>query len=114
MSTLKIPMALAAVLAVGTLVTNPAQAQTLLVGPPVAIGVAPPIVPVPYPVVTYPRPYVAPPVVAYSTYRPVVTTPVYTPVVRTLPAYIGSGVGGLPRVYVPGQPIRNALRFAIP
>jgi len=55
---------------------------------------------------------------AYPTYtvaRPVIT---YRPVVPVVPmprAYvIGRGIVGQPTVYVPGQPIRNALRWVSP
>ncbi len=109
------------VLLVGV-VAVPATAQVFIYGPP-AIGpsVSPVVVvPRPYPVVSpYRVPGYVVPTAAYSTYRPVVVPPVYAPVgvvttARVRPAIVGPGIGGLPNVYVPGQPVRNALRFAVP
>lgn len=114
MRKLQITLALAAVFVIGTFAANQSQAQVFVYGPSVGIRVAPPMIPGPYPVVAYPRTYVAPPVVAYRSYRPVVAAPVYSPVVRVRPTVVGPGIGGFPNVYVPGQPLRNALRFTIP
>jgi DNA-directed RNA polymerase II subunit RPB1 len=41
-------------------------------------------------------------------------TAVAAPVVVGRPAVLGSGSLGQPKVYIPGQPIRNALRWATP
>ena len=88
--------------------------------PPVPVVQVAPVAPV----VSAYRPavttYVAPAatVRAYSTYRPVV--PAYAaPIVPVSPRYyrpavVGPGIGGFPNLYRPGQPVRNALRFAIP
>ncbi len=120
-----VPSLLAAVVLVGVL-AELAQAQVFIYGPRV-VGprIAPAVmVPSPYPVVSAYRvpTYVAPvvnPVATYRSYRPVVASPVYAPVgvvttTRVRPAVVGPGIGGLPNVYIPGQPVRNALRFAVP
>lgn len=116
LSSLSIGLLLAGALAV------PASAQVFIYGPP-AIGprVSPVVVvPRPYPVVSaYRVPGYVVPAAAYSSYRPVVAPPVYVPVgvvttARVRPAVVGPGIGGLPNVYVPGQPVRNALRYAVP
>ena len=52
---------------------------------------------VPAPIVDFPAPVVVAPYVA-----------------RVRPAVVAPGIGGWPNVYVPGQPVRNALRYAIP
>lgn len=96
-----------------------------IVAAPVPYGVARPIIVNP-PLYAAPR-IVAQPIVALppvtvaspvTVARPVVPTSVLIPaaVPRSLyrPAVVGPGVGGLPNVYVPGQPVRNALRFALP
>ncbi len=91
-----------------------------IVAAPVPYGVARPVI-VNSPIYAA-RPVVAPPLVAVAppvtVARPVVPTSVVIPaaVPRSLyrPAVVGPGVGGLPNVYVPGQPVRNALRFALP
>jgi hypothetical protein len=60
------------------------------------------------PVYAYPPPVVvAGPRVVYS---PVVPAPVLAPA----PAWVGSGVVVYPRVFVPGQPVRNVLRAVVP
>lgn len=111
-------------------------------GPTIAppIVVARPVVVAPAPVVTAYRPvvptYLAP-VASYSTYRPVypaatvpvatvpvatvpiATVPVYAPpaygtVARYRSGYLGPGLGGVPSVYTPGQPVRNAIRYVVP
>ncbi len=101
----------------------------IVIAPPVTV--APPVIVAP-PVVTSYRPivptYVAPAAV-YSTYRPVypvAPAPVYIPPVSVYvpPAYgtvtsyragfVGPGLGGIPSVYTPGQPVRNALRYVVP
>jgi len=68
----------------------------------------------------------APPAVVYSpavttVARPVVTSspvvtypPVPAAVVPVQPVVVGRGILGGPEAYVPGQPIRNALRFVLP
>lgn len=98
------------------------------------VSYAPVVAPSYRPVVTYSpvTPVIAAPrVVSYypaapvvSTYRPVVSTyqPVvstYRPVVTAYPpavsyGYAGSPVVVRPKVYVPGQPIRNVLRAITP
>lgn len=41
--------------------------------------------------------------------------PVATPVVNSTPGVVvGRGILGQPKAYVPGQPLRNALRFVTP
>lgn len=94
-----------------------AYAPQVVVARPVVVA------PAPVQVVTSYRPvvptYVAP-AASYSTYRPVypvIPAPVYAPpaygaVYRT--GYIGPGLGGVPSVYTPGQPVRNALRYVVP
>jgi hypothetical protein len=62
-----------------------------------------PVVVAPAPVVIAPAPVVVP--------RPVV---VARPVVVPAPVVYGRPVIVRPRVYVPGQPVRNAVRFALP
>ena len=62
-------------------------------------------------------PYVSnyPPAVPYSTYYTPYTA--YAPVVAPYSAYYGvAGVSvyGTPRVYVPGEPVRNVLRAVTP
>ena len=125
MSRLRITLAAGLLVMAGGWMAAPAQAQVVVMGRPV-VGprvVARAVLPAPVlpaPVVTTYRPvvtsYVAP---TYGVYRPVLApAPVYrSPVVvttRVRPAVIGPGIGGLPNVYVPGQPIRNTLRFALP
>jgi hypothetical protein len=102
------------------------------VPPPVSVvsayrPVVPAYTPPPVAVVSSYRPvvptYVAP-ATAYSTYRPayaapvaVVTAPpapVYGTVTRYRTGVVGPGLGGLPSVYTPGQPVRNALRYVVP
>lgn len=115
---------LAGVLLAGALAA-PTQAQVFIYGPPALGPRLAPVVPVvvmprPYPVVTaYRLPGYVAPAAAYSAYRPVVAPPVYAPVgvvttVRARPVVVGPGIGGLPNTYVPGQPVRNVLRFAVP
>ena len=60
-------------------------------------------------VVASPPVYIAP--VPTTVARPVT---VAAPTVLYRPAVVGSGIGGLPTVYVPGQPVRNALRYVLP
>jgi hypothetical protein len=58
--------------------------------------------------------------VSYSSYMPVASTPyvAYSPIVPIVPAYpnvvVGRGIIGQPKAYVPGQPLRNAIRFVTP
>ncbi len=75
----------------------------------------------PAPVYAYPRPVVAAPPVAYSpvlagprvVYSPVVPAPVLAPAPVPYwyapPAVIVRG-----KVYLPGRPVRNAVRFVVP
>lgn len=67
---------------------------------------------------------------AYSAYRPVVSAtlpavpafvpvapaavPVYSAASVYRPGVVGTGIGGVPTVYTPGQPLRNALRYLAP
>ena len=54
---------------------------------------------------------------AYSAYRPVVPVapvPVYSAPLAYRPGVVGVGVGGVPTVYTPGQPVRNVLRYIAP
>ncbi len=64
---------------------------------------------------------------SYSTYRPVVpatvpavvpvapaTVPVYSAASVYRPGVVGTGIGGVPTVYTPGQPLRNMLRYIAP
>ena len=122
MSRMKVFFALALATLLGSIAATQVSAQVYVYGAPVF---GPRIIaPVPYPVVQgYRVPaYVAPvaPVVTYNAYRPVVVAPpVYNPAgvvvtSRYRPAVVGPGIGGFPNVYRPGQPVRNALRFAIP
>jgi len=49
------------------------------------------------------------PTAAYNTYKPLL------PIARTPNQYhFGRGIIGQPKVYVPGQPIRNLLRYLSP
>jgi len=70
------------------------------------------------PQVTYYAPtttYYAPaPVTTY--YAPAPVTTFYAPAAVQVarPVVIGRGIVGQPKAYVPGQPIRNALRFVTP
>lgn len=124
--------------ALGFLMLGSAQAQVVVLRPgvgPVGFGpafVAPPVArayrvatPVPavaYGIPTYRAGYVAPAsfvprsyATPYTSYRPVYpVAPAVVAVPAYRPAVVGPGIGGLPNVYVPGQPVRNALRFAIP
>ena len=107
----------------GVPVYGPAYAPPMMVARPVVVASAPVQV-VTAPVVTAYRPvvptYVAP-VAAYSTYRPVypAPAPVYAPpaygtVARYRSGYVAPGLGGVPSVYTPGQPVRNAIRYVVP
>ena len=94
-------------------VPAPAVAAPVVASSPVTVYKPAPVVysapaPVPAPAVTVvARPVVpAAPVVSY---RPVV--PVAVP---ARPVVVGRGLLGQPEAYVPGQPIRNALRFISP
>ena len=102
----------------------------IVYAPPIVVarpmGVVPPL-----PIVTAYRPiaptYVAPGAV-YSAYRPaypaapvtvyapatLVAPPVYGAAVRFRAGYVGRGLGGVPSVYTPGQPVRNAIRYVVP
>ncbi len=67
------------------------------------------------PVTTYYAPVVSPPVTTYyapapvtTYYAPAATTVVATPVVAARPVIIR------PKVYIPGQPVRNVLRAITP
>ena len=72
---------------------------------------APTVVRAPFTTVYRSYPAAAPQaaIVPVVTYRPVVTM---RP--ATAPYYVGSGIVGQPKVYVPGQPVRNVLRFVTP
>lgn len=109
-----------------------ASAQVVIAGPlvPIPSYPAPIVLPSPSPVVSaYRVPSVAPRVAGYGVYQPVVAPPVYVapapvqlaspvtvaaPNVLYRPAVVGSSVSGLPTVYIPGQPVRNALRYVVP
>ena len=121
-------LSLAAVV-LGAVAAASAQAQVVVYRPGFSVPLAPRVLaaPVAYPapVVTAYRPvispYVAPaPVVRYSSYRavypvaPVYRTSAVVATTRYRPVVVGRGVGRLPNLYVPGQPVRNALRFAVP
>ena len=97
------------------------------VGPRIAgYGAYQPVGPAPvYTAPVYAAPvYAAPapvtvtsPVPIYGAPAPVpVTSPVSVaaPNVLYRPAVVGSSISGLPTVYVPGQPVRNALRYVVP
>jgi len=56
--------------------------------------------------------FYAPAPVARTTFFVPTTTVVPTTVLR--PAVVGRGIVGQPKLYVPGQPLRNALRFVTP
>ena len=71
--------------------------------------VAPASVVSPY-VVSRPVYPVAPVVTSLASVVPL--APAVTSAYR--PAVVGAGVGGVPNFYVPGQPVRNALRFVTP
>lgn len=113
------------------------QAQVVMVYQPVANVVTPHVtyyspamVPAPTVVQYAPSPYAARTVTYYSSVSsmpvattvrgvPVAVAPVpvvaYRPAAVAVPAYvIGRGVVGQPKLYVPGQPIRNAVRFSTP
>ena len=110
----------------GFIVAAPASAQVWVAGPPILVpNIAPPFSPPSsYSVVnSYPAPSVFAPTPVYGAYRPVVVPavapPVFNPVgavapTRYRPAVVAPGIGGLPNIYVPGQPIRNVLRYALP
>ena len=118
--------------AISMALVSVASAQVVIAGPPVLLPATAPTIVLPssYPVVTtYSIPTTAPRVAGYGTYRPIVAPPVYVaPVPTTVarpasivapnvlyrPAVVGTGIGGLPTVYVPGQPVRNALRYVLP
>ncbi|MEZ6134320.1 MAG: hypothetical protein R3C53_05345 [Pirellulaceae bacterium] len=61
-----------------------------------------------------PRTYTAAPTYAYRPAIPVPSFPVVPAYTTYRPAVVGPGIGGFPNVYVPGQPIRNAIRYAVP
>jgi hypothetical protein len=71
----------------------------------------------PVPRVAY---YAAPPVATYATYyapAPQPYTTYYAPAPQPYVAYygaLGSSIYGTPRVYMPGQPVRNVLRAVTP
>ena len=69
------------------------------------------------PAVSYVAPAVSVPAVrVYRPYVPVapVRVPAVVSTVRVRRAVIGRGIGPFPNVYRRGQPVRNAVRFAIP
>ncbi len=125
MRKLKMTLVLVVAVVVGSVAASTSQAQVAFYGGGGFVG---PMFPRPYPVVTaYRGPYAShayvAPIAGYGTYRPVVPVPVYRPAYRPVgivpaplvrPAAIGPGIGGYPNVYLRGQPVRNALRFAIP
>lgn len=116
MSKTKVILSLALATLLGTIVASQSKAQVVVLGPSVGARIAPPIVaPLPLvgPRVVYRAPYIAPGP-SYRTYAPVVPAVRYAPTSVFRPAVVGPGIGGFPNVYRPGQPIRNALRFAIP
>lgn len=72
-----------------------------------------------YPVQSQPCPVVAgPPAVVYRRAPLYAPATVYRPVVRLAPmprsVTVGRGVVGQPTIYVPGQPVRNFLRWLSP
>jgi hypothetical protein len=110
------------------LFSTSAVAQVVVVGPfpilPPTVVAHPLYVPAPVSGVSAYRPivptYVAP--ATYSAYRPAYVAPVipvapvptYGSVVRYRTGVVGPGLGGIPSVYTPGQPVRNALRYIVP
>ncbi len=107
----------------------------LVAGTASAQWIAPEVVTTYYPAPVYaaPAPYVAPAPVTYSTYYapPVVATPVVVarprvayyaapavvpaPVaVAPAPVVVGRPVVVRSKVYYPGQPIRNTVRYLVP
>ena len=46
--------------------------------------------------------------------RPIVSKPATTVTRKVRPVYLGRGIIGQPKLYVEGQPVRNALRFLTP
>lgn len=99
----------------------PAPAPSL-VGPPVVDRCGPgpmAAVPAPQQVVRYvpvgqsqaapPPVTVVPGTAPWWVYRPLVPVAAPPPVY-----YLGRGIIGQPKVYIPGQPVRNALRFLTP
>jgi len=82
--------------------------------PPAAVSYvtyySPPVVSAPAPYVTY----YAPPAPYVTYYSPSVT---YAPVVTPYPVYYGRpgwSIYGTPRLYVPGEPVRNTVRAVTP
>jgi hypothetical protein len=116
------PLPIPTVIAPTTVVARPVVAGPVITAPVVSSPVVVPVSPV---VTTY-RPvvpaYVVPPATTYAApvttvYRPSYTTvPVatYGTAVPYRTGYIGGGLGGVPSVYVPGQPVRNAFRYVLP
>jgi len=73
---------------------------------PAAVAAPVPVAPVPVPVATYYAPQ------AVAVPAPVAVVP--APVVLARPVVLGAGAYGQPTAYVPGQPIRNAIRSVTP
>jgi hypothetical protein len=97
----------------GPVVAPPVVASPVVVSRPVTTYYAPAVATAP--VATY-----YPPATSYAvpttTYAPVTTYyggPVVAPVVGR-PVVVGRSVYGTLTPYVPGQPVRNALRFTLP
>lgn len=83
-----------------------ADAQTVLAPPVVSLPGAAPATTVYAPTV---RPSACCPPAPRVTYRPVM------PVLPMPPAYeVGRGILGQPKLYVPGQPVRNFFRYLTP
>ncbi|MBN1395192.1 MAG: hypothetical protein JW959_09225 [Pirellulales bacterium] len=69
------------------------------------------------PVYAYPAPVYAYPAPVYRTYRVPVAAPyaVYSPVVAPAPVWVGPpAVIVRGKVFIPGRPIRNAVRAVLP
>jgi len=86
-------------------------------GPRAVYYPAAPVYAYPGPVYAYPAPvYAYPPVVVarpYVAYAPIVPAPVVAPApVWYGPPAVVVGVGG--KVYIPGRPVRNAVRAVLP
>ena len=111
-----------------------ASAQVVVVGPiprvvysPVVPAYPRVVVAVPPIVTSYSPVFASPPVVSYdvapvAAYEPVIPAPpavvVYRPTVTAyrVPAVVGVGPSFIirPKIYVPGQPVRNILRAVTP
>jgi hypothetical protein len=98
-----------------TVYSSPIVAPTVVASPVIAAPVTTYYAPAP--VTTYYAPAATYAVPTTTYYAPAVTTyyggPVVAPVVGR-PVVLGRSVYGTLRPYVPGQPVRNALRFTLP